>query len=62
MIPEGMKPYFDYLEKLRRSGRTNMYGAVPFLITECGLERREATNVLVSWMENYDHNDYKDLK
>ena len=23
--------YFDYLERLRQSGETNMYGAVPYL-------------------------------
>ena len=26
-----MKQYFDYLDALRESGVTNMYGAVPYL-------------------------------
>lgn len=53
--------YNQYLEKLRRSGVTNMFGAVPYLMEEFGLDKQEATNVLKDWMENYNPDDYVDL-
>lgn len=31
---ENYQKYFDFLEKLRQSGETNMYGAVPYLQSE----------------------------
>ena len=46
--------YYQYLEKLRQSGATNMYGATPHLIHEYALRAKEATNVLLSWMTHYD--------
>ena len=61
MIPMGMKEYFIYLEQLRRSGVTNMFGAAPYLADEFGLEMGVARNILVSWMENYDREDYKEV-
>jgi hypothetical protein len=48
------KKYYNYLEKLRRSGITNMYGAAPYLQAEFGLEYKKAVNILMSWMKNYD--------
>lgn len=53
--------YNQYLEKLRRSGVTNMFGAVPYLMEEFDLDKQEATNVLKDWMENYNPDDYADL-
>ncbi len=47
-----------YLEWLRRSGQTNMYGAVPYLMEEFWLDEEEAKKVLVNGMENYNPNDY----
>ena len=47
-----------YLEWLRRSGQTNMYGAVPYLMKEFWLNEEEAKKVLVNWMENYNPDDY----
>tara|TARA_R100000995_G_scaffold35555_1_gene16283 strand:- start:36480 stop:36704 length:225 start_codon:yes stop_codon:yes gene_type:complete len=46
--------YYEYLEALRQSGITNMFGAAPFLMNGYGMSEGEANNVLVSWMENYD--------
>lgn len=51
--------YWIYLEKLRRSGVTNMFGAAPYLQKEFGLEREEAIKILVDWMNNYNRDDYK---
>lgn len=47
-----------YLEWLRRSGQTNMYGAVPYLMEEFWLDENEAKKILVNWMENYNPDDY----
>ena len=46
--------YYQYLESLRQSGVTNMYGSAPYLAKAYALSSGEATNVVVSWMENYD--------
>ena len=47
------KEYFDYLELLRDSGVTNMFGAGPYLEETFDLSRSEARKVLISWMESY---------
>lgn len=51
--------YWLYLEKLRESGVTNMFGAVPFLQMEFGMSHNAAKAVLNDWMLNYDPEDYK---
>ena len=48
-----MKQYFDYLEQLRKSGVTNMFGAGPYLQQEFGLTKREARDILMKWMGSY---------
>jgi hypothetical protein len=47
------RDYFDYLEDLRDSGVTNMFGAVPFLQEEFGLNQSDARFVLSSWIKSY---------
>ena len=47
-------PHYIYLEALRTSGVTNMFGASPYLAAATDLSSSEASNVLVSWMENYE--------
>ena len=46
--------YYEYLEGLRQSGVTNMFGAAPFIQEAFGLNRNEARKVLASWMQNYE--------
>ena len=46
--------YFAYLDALRESGVTNMFGAAPYLMDEYGLSRSEARTVLMSWMQNFE--------
>lgn len=53
-----IKKTWLYLEWLRRSGQTNMYGAVPYLMEEFWLDEKEAKKVLIEWMQNYNPNDY----
>lgn len=50
--------YWIFLEKLRRSGETNMYGAVPYLMREFDLGHDEARDILVTWIEHYNKEDY----
>jgi hypothetical protein len=47
------KVYFKYLDKLRESGVTNMYGAAPYLEDSFGMDSKEARGVLVKWMETF---------
>jgi hypothetical protein len=49
----GDAEYFEYLDTLRASGVTNMFGATPYLVREFALERKMAQKVLVRWMESY---------
>ena len=41
-----------FLEVLRETGKTNMFGASPYLVEEFGLNKYEARNVLKQWMKN----------
>ena len=50
--------YWIYLENLRRSGVTNMYGAAPYLMEEFDIGYHEAQSILADWMKNYNPEDY----
>lgn len=43
--------YVDYLDDLRDSGETNMWGAAPYLEDEFGLDSKEAEEILFAWIE-----------
>ena len=43
---------FTFLDDLKDSGKTNMFGAAPYLQREFGLEKREAREVLSNWMKS----------
>ena len=47
-----------YLEWLRRTGQTNMFGAVPYLMEEFGFDKKEGIRILSDWMQNYNPDDY----
>ena len=44
---------FEYLDTLRESGVTNMFGAGPYLEQVFDIDRREAKAVLLEWMKQY---------
>lgn len=46
--------YFDYLDDLRESGETNMFGAGPYLMREFGIGRAESHLVLSAWTKTFD--------
>lgn len=48
-----MKQYFEYLNDLRDSGVTNMFGAAVYLQRDFGLSRQESRDILIKWMESF---------
>ncbi len=42
-----------FLDELRESCATNIFGAVAYLIAEFGLSRHEAQKVVIAWMNNF---------
>jgi hypothetical protein len=48
-----LRRMFDYLDELRESGQTNMYGAGPYLVRKFGVSREESHKVLQLWMEMF---------
>jgi len=45
--------YFEYLDELRDSGETNMYGARRYLVQAFGLDKGTAGKVLSKWMATF---------
>lgn len=43
----------EYLDDLRESGETNMFGASPYLQDEFGLTKQEARAILSEWMRTF---------
>lgn len=46
--------YYQTLETIRQLGICNMWGAAPVLADFVGISQRLATDVLMSWITNYD--------
>ena len=45
--------YLKYLDELRDSGTTSMFGAAPYLERQFNLPISEARKVLAYWMETF---------
>jgi hypothetical protein len=43
-----------FLDELRESGVTNMFGAAPYIVEEFGVTRKEAKSFLLNWMQTFD--------
>ena len=57
ILNEGViKDMHIFLNDLRDSGVTNMFGAAPYLQDEFGLEKGEARQVLANWMQSFSEN------
>lgn len=56
MVKTKIRPEFEFLNQLRESGQTNMFGAVPYLMDEFDIERDEAREVLLDWMQWVEEN------
>jgi len=44
---------FRYLDNLRESGKTNMFGASPWIQEAFEMNRYDANRFLVKWMETF---------
>ena len=53
-ITDQEKEVFEYLNDLRESENTNMFGARPYIISEFGLPSNEAKRILLLWMSNFN--------
>ena len=54
---EELIEYFSYLDRLRQSGVTNMFGASPYIQEEFGVSRRLANSILSTWMKTFSEED-----
>ena len=63
-ISEGVvKDMHIFLNDLRDSGVTNMFGAAPYLQKEFGIDKKAARQVLANWMQSFSENlEYKGRK
>ena len=44
-----------FLDALRASGKTNMFGATPYIQKEFNITKYDAQRFLVKWMETFEH-------
>jgi len=49
---------FNYLNDLRDSGVTNMYGARSYIVDEFNIPKKEAGDYLSLWMKNFNEEGY----
>jgi hypothetical protein len=43
--------YFAFLRRLRAGGRSNMYGAIPYLMARFAIDRDTAVRVVCEWVD-----------
>ncbi len=57
------KKVFLFLNDLRDSGITNMFGARPYIVEHFDLPTKEAGDMLMLWMKNFnDEANYETVK
>ena len=53
----------EFLNMLRDSGATNMFGAAPYIEEEFDLNSKESKSLLMLWMANFnDEGKYDEVK
>ena len=45
---------WDFLDTLRDSGETNMWGAGPYVAHEFGISYEEGNDLLLEWIKSFD--------
>ena len=45
---------YTFLDELRNSGETNMYGAGPYIRDEFGLDKYQSRAILGEWMRDFE--------
>lgn len=53
IMEEDREEMFEFLDELRESGETNMFGAGPYLSATFDLSRADARSVLKDWMDSF---------
>jgi len=43
----------EFLNELRESGITNMFGAAPYIVDRFNVDRTKAKEILKDWMESF---------
>ena len=57
------KEAMTFLNVLRESGITNMFGAGTYVEEEFGIDKREARRILSLWMHNFNtESNYTEVK
>ena len=49
-----------YLDALRESGETNMFGAASYVADEFDIDMRSAKKILLYWMKSFSERSTKD--
>jgi hypothetical protein len=49
--------YFTYLDLLKESGVTNMFGSVPYIQDQFGVSQPEAKKIFKVWMDTFNENE-----
>lgn len=56
--PEGITDeHLIFLDDLRNSGQTNMFGAASYVEDEFGVNAKEAKRILMYWMKSFGRDD-----
>jgi hypothetical protein len=55
------KEVFYFLNDLRESGVTNMFGATPYIVDEYPMDKKQASEILSKWMKLFNENGYENL-
>lgn len=53
-LPNDLAEVFEYLDELRVSGESNMFGAGAYVAAEFCMDRRQASAATVAWMKTFD--------
>jgi hypothetical protein len=57
------KEVLEFLNDLRDSGATNMFGAAPYIMEEFGMNKAVARQMLTLWMNNFNEaGNYETVK
>lgn len=60
---EQEKEVMEFLNLLRNTGKTNMFGATPYIMQEFDIPKQEANKLLVLWMDNFnEEGKYDEVK
>lgn len=54
---EKLNEYLEYLDFLRNIGVTNMFGAAPYLYKNFPIEKEEAGDIFLYWMETFNKSE-----